>query len=207
MPRNWLRFGARLGSATTRGGGTPSERDPFDRTVKVLVEVTKARNWIDFVRGALGAFVVFYVADEQAEAAGPMEPWRLTAIGVVVLGILAQMLRLEGRLALFAPIFFLQGVAVGVLGPVTGLIAMVGVWAFSPLLPNPAAVLLAQGAGVLALGIVLGADTPPTVVVVAALMWLPSLVGLLMRRRLAASFDKRVKIVSRENRERAAAAS
>lgn len=209
FPRNWLRHGWRVGSrAARRNPDEPlPERDPNERGLKPLVEAGKSRNWIDFGRGAVGALALTCAAILAPEGSQGGD-WQTLTLHGVVLGTasIVQMLRIEGRLTLFAPIYFLQGVTFGVAGWFVGLVAMVGSWALTPVLPGPGALLFVQGAVALSLGLLLGNTAPPALMILAGAIWLPMLVSILLHRRLSASFDKRVKRVSREGRERRAVA-
>ncbi len=208
FPRNWLRHGPRVGGRPVRRqpGEPAPERDPNERGLKPLVEAAKPRNWIDFGRGAVGALALTCAAILAPEG-GLGGDWQTLTLHGVVLGVasIVQMLRVEGRLTLFAPIYFLQGVTFGIAGWFVGLVAMVGSWALTPVLPGPGGLLFVQGAVALSLGLLLGNTAPPALMILAGVIWLPMLVSILMHRRLSASFDKRLKWVPRENRDRRAA--
>ncbi|MEN9841110.1 MAG: hypothetical protein RL376_910, partial [Verrucomicrobiota bacterium] len=119
------------------------------------------------------------------------------SVGIWVVGVGIQMVRLEGRLSLFAPIFFLQGMALGLVGPLAGLLAMAGTWAFSPVLPNSSAVLFVQGGLAVCLALLLPDSDMALALVIGALTWLPVLTAVLTQRRLAATFDKKMKVIPR----------
>ncbi len=175
------------------------ERDPYERGVKVLVEATKSRNWVDLFRGAVGAYGVTATAiNPPADAVGAHAPTLFLQAAILVVAALIQMVRLEGRFSLFAPIFFLQGIAFGVGGPLVGFLAMIGRWGLSPILPGPGAVLFVQGGLALILGFLLHPDrTPHFSLIMAGVTWLPVLISVLLQKRLSASLDKRLKVVPR----------
>ena len=208
FPRNWLRHGPRIGGRAARrhAGETAPERDTNERGLKPLVEAGKWRNWIDFGRGAVGGLALTGAAIVAPDSPKAGDWVTLTLHGVVFgAAAVVQMLRIEGRLALFAPIYFLQGLTFGVAGWFVGLVAMLGSWALTPVLPGPGALLFVQGAVALSLGLLLGNTAPNVLMVLAGVVWLPMLASVLMHRRLSASFDKRVKRVPRERRAVAAA--
>jgi hypothetical protein len=201
FPRNLLRHGQRFGAKPARRtDGPPAERDPLDKSLRPLDEVAKSRNWVDFGRAAVGAYGVTTWGIMQTEA----ETGRAVAIlhgAVLLAGMAIQMVRVQqGRVGLFAPIFFLQGVGVGVAGIVTGGLAMAGSWALSPVLPGAAAVLFVQGGLALCFGFLLGHMDTDTMMLIGAVTWAPVLLSLLLRKRLSAGFGKRVKIVSRSSK-------
>ena len=177
------------------------ERDPHDQSVKPLVEAAKLRNWVDLFRALVGAAVLFYVARENSGGGSTVTDDLLAAVvGVLVVAVIAQMIRLQGRLGLFAPIFFLQGMNLGINGAVVGLIAMLGTWALTPVLPSAGALLFVQGAVTLILCFLLSEANPALGMIVAGVTWLPMVVSVLMRKRLSAAFDKKLKIVPRDAR-------
>ena len=201
FPRNWLRFGKRVTPKPPRKyNQVKTERDPHDRSVSPVVEAVKSRNWLDWFRAMVGSWVLFIVADDYAKGAALNTTALTVAGGVLGVGVFIQMIRLEGRLSLFAPIFFLQGMNFGVNGLVIGAIAMLGAWALSPVLPSAGALLFVQGASTLCLGLLLRDAEPVLAMIVAGLTWIPPLVSVLLRKRLAASFDKKLKIMPREAR-------
>lgn len=201
FPRNWLRFGVRVSPKPPRKyNQTKVERDPYDLSVSPVVEGVKSRNWLDFFRAMIGSWVVLGVA---AERGGGMASGSTTlTLAASALGVagLIQMVRVEGRLSLFAPIFFLQGMNFGMNGGIIGAITMIGAWALSPVLPSAGALLFVQGAATLCLGLLLRNAEPVLGMIMAGLTWVPVLISVLLRKRLAASFDKKLKIVPRDLR-------
>jgi len=167
--------------------------------VKLVVEATKSRNWVDLFRGAVGAYGVTSASfTPSADGSGldALAIWVQAAI--LVVAVFIQMVRLEGRFSLFAPIFFLQGIAFGVGGPLVGVLAMIGCWGLSPVLPSAAAVLFVQGGLVLSLGFLLHPErTPHFLLINAGVTWMPVLIAVLLQKRLSASLDKRLKVVPR----------
>jgi hypothetical protein len=198
FPRGWLRLGKRVTPKPPRKyNQVRVEKDLSDNAVKPLDVIAKPRNWIDFVRGALGAATVVYMMDELLGATFSKDSILYINIGILLVSLIIQMIRMERRLSLFAPIFFLQGMAIGLVGPIAGLLAMVSTWAFSPTLPNANMVLIMQGAMVACITLLLPGTDVALALVAGGLTWLPAFVSLFSRRRLAANFDKKMKVIPR----------
>lgn len=205
FPRNWLRHGARVTPKPPRRfNADKPDRDPYERTVHPLEEAAKPRNWVDWGRAAVGAYGVAMVAFTPPEGTiGVHWPTAAWQGFVLVVATLIQMIRIEKRLSFFAPIFFLQGMTFGVAGGLVGLLSMLGSLALTPVLPGPGAVLFVQGGLALSLGVFLQKAAPVELMVLAGAIWLPVLLSVLLQKRLSASFDKRLKVVSRESRSEA----
>lgn len=200
FPRGWLRHGRRVTAKPPRRiNAAKVERDPYERGVKLATEATKSRNWVDFFRGGVGAYGVMALAiTPPADTTLAHTPTVSLQAAILGVAVFIQMVRLEGRFSLFAPIFFLQGIAFGVGGPLVGFLAMIGCWALSPMLPGPGAVLFVQGALVLSLGLLLhSTQEPHPFLVMAVVTWVPVVLSVLFQKRLSASLDKRLKIVPR----------
>ena len=202
FPRNWLRFGVRVTPKPPRKyNQTKVERDPYDKSVKPLGEAAKSRNWLDLFRAMIGAYGVLRVAEQQAQGELADAPVLLAlAAGALLVGTMVQMIRLQGRLSLFAPIFFLQGLTFGATGGMVGTIAMLGTWGLSPVLPSAGALLFVQGAAALCLSLLLRGADPVLGMVAAGVTWVPVLISVLFRKRLAAAFDKKLKVIPRDAR-------
>ncbi len=204
FPRGWMRFGMRVTPKPPRKVNQHKvERDPYDRAPKPLQEMAKSRNWVDFFRAAVGGYAVMLVAAQWTRVpdAAPTG-WVLTVAGLTWgIGALVQMVRWEGRLGLFAPVFFLQGLGVGVMGSVIGFIAMFGAWALSPVLPGFGALLFVQGGFTLCLALLIKDAQPVTGMVLTGVIWMPVLISVLLKKRLTGSFDKKFKVVPRDGRD------
>lgn len=198
FPRAWLRHGIRVTPKPPRKvNQAKEERDPHERGVKVLSEATKSRNWVDLLRAAVGAYGVSEVVFTVSGLPGTHIPTLVCQGAILLVAVLIQTVRLEGRLSFFAPIFFIQGLAIGVGGGLVGLLAMLGSWALTPILPGAGAVLFVQGGLALSLGLLLQSCEPRLLMVVTGVTWLPVLLSILLRKRLSASFDKRLKVIPR----------
>lgn len=199
FPRSWLRHGVRVTPKPPRRvNQVKEERDPYERSVKPLAEAAKSRNWVDLLRGAVGAYGVAEVAFTPPGAPGTHLPTLLCQGFILLVAVMIQMIRVEGRLSFFAPIFFLQGLAFGVGGGLVGALAFLGSWALTPILPGAGAVLFVHGAFTLSLGLLLQRCEPTLLMTVVGVIWMPVLLSILLRKRLSASFDKRLKIIPRD---------
>jgi hypothetical protein len=200
FPRGWLRHGWRVTPKPPRRiNEAKVERDPYERSVKLATEATKSRNWVDLFRSVVGTYGVMAMAiTPPANTTLAHTPTVSLQAAILGVAVFIQMVRLEGRFSLFAPIFFLQGIAFGAGGPMVGFFAMIGCWALSPVLPGPGAVLFVQGALALALGLLLHSNEEPLpFLIIACVTWVPVLLSVLFQKRLSASLDKRLKIVPR----------
>lgn len=204
-PRQWLRWGGRIGHGQGRHRSHDTEiaHDPDDRSVQLRAEVRKTRNWIDLVRAAAGGIAVkefaFGLADgSNGHAAHQVFLWQAT---VLVIAVLLQTVRYEIKLSLFPPIFFLIGLSFGLCGPEAAIFALVLVCAFNAMLPNPAAFLgiyavILAGFGFLYYGGHMGDIR----LLSCALFLLPVVISVLARHPLVL-FAKKAVAVEREVRK------
>jgi hypothetical protein len=206
FPRHWLRVGS-LGRGRGRRkpqAWTPNrEREPGDISVRFGEEFSKARNWIDFFRafaggaaiGGLFSGVVAFAAADPKPTKETIQLLFILKLLVFLASLLIQMVRLEGRLTLFAPLFYMQGLAFGLLVNLpSALLAMIGVWALNPVLPSAAIFLVVFAFLELSLGFMFKVP-PPDTLLAAGLSLLPVLISILCKRHLA-QFTKRTKIIS-----------
>ncbi len=208
FPRQWLRvgfLGRARGSRKRKNWAPNRDREPGDVSVRFGEEFSKARNWVDFFRAftggaAVGGLFPGVVAFATADPKPTKETIQLLFILKVVVfltGLLIQMLRWEGRLTLFAPLFYVQGLAFGLLTNVpAALLAVIGVWALNAVLPSAAIFLVVFGFLELCLGFMFKAPNarPKDILLAAALSVLPVLISILFKRHLA-QFTKRTKII------------
>ena len=174
--------------AASRDSNPRYQRQPGDRSVWLREELVKGQNYYDFLRGSIGGWSVMHCCFSLPPVADAPSSGRLTTLalqaGIFVVAILIQMIRWNGRISLFAPIFFLTGLTVGVCSWQVALFAAVLVWALNCALPNPEAFLLVQAialAGFSAL--FLGTITVRTLLG-AFLIFLPVVISLLTKERL-----------------------
>jgi hypothetical protein len=227
LPRSMLRRGARVALAKAegdtrkapRGESAEESRDEHDHGVRLRYEFPKFRNWVDFFRALIGGHalmsgVSFLASAANSAVLAPGEalgaiahashapPWIMVQVGVFTVAVWAQMVRREGRLQFFAPVFFLQGLAWPIVGWQVAGLAILGVWSLSPVLRSPAAFLCVQALLLGLLGFLLMPGELIPGAVAAGLAVLPPLVGVLFNRRLTGSFEKKEKVTVRVRQRR-----
>ncbi len=196
FPRQWLRTGARVLKKRRKPDGALERlagmgaRDPDDRSVQPGREFANFRNYIDLFRALAGG----YSLSQFAFIAGNGEAGQSVLIAqavVLLVAVLIQSVRFDGRLSFFAPIFYFVGMSVGACGHYTGLFAFALVLAINPIIPNPRLFLTAYGLLLLPFGFVFGADLD-LLALNAGLILLPPLLSLLSKRPLVI-FTKKAK--------------
>jgi hypothetical protein len=204
FPRQWLRYGAfrRSARGARRKDWAPNrERQPGDFSVWLGEEMTKMRNWVDFFRALAGSAAVGGTLIPTTAAIAPAEQDALAAqlaLGLKLLvffvALCLQIFRREERVSLFAPIFYAQGLAFGLIGWKAGLVAVLLAWAANAVLPSAAVLLAVFGFLEILAGLFF--RQPRRVTLLAgALTLLPVFVSLVLKRRLA-QFTKRTKIIA-----------
>jgi len=206
LPRQVLRLGGKV----LRFGGrrrkirdtNPAHvREHGDPAVSLREEIAKPRNTIDLLRATLGSVVILgtFEGIEPALRAGPgadaaeLQRVFFFQIAVLLAGVLIQTFRYEGRLTLFAPIFYLSGLTFGMCGFYPALFALVLVWTINLGLPNAAAFLSVYALLVGTFGLMFDGLANPLPLIATGLLILPVFFSLLLRRRLA-QFSKRLKV-------------
>jgi len=204
LPRGWLRIGKP--SVTTkrrldRDEEVDRQRQPSDHSLWIGDEFKRMRNWLDFFRGLAGGAAVVYalpvLVDQFLGVPGSSEAKLVIGLtgGLFLAATLIQMIRIEERLSLTPPIFFLAGISFALLGPKTGLIAFVAIWAINVALPNPSIFMSVYGTLIILLGIGLGAGRLESLLM-GGLFVVPPFVAIMFKRRLT-RIKKRKKIVAR----------
>lgn len=198
LPRQALRAGGRVFEFQRRrrrrfiDTNPAKTRDPHDQSVSLRTEIGKMRNHIDFVRAGLGAVMLMGgvpgidAAWQSAPAADP-ETVRWVVYGriaVLAVAVLIQLFRFEHRPILFAPIFYLTGLSIGLSGFHAGGFALLLVWIINLVLPNAAAFLSVHALLIVVFGTLFLGLQNRLVLVNAGLVFLPVLVSLLGRRPL-----------------------
>lgn len=188
FPRQWMpKWTRRIGN--NRKNLDPRlDRQPGDFTVRPREEFAKPRNYIDLVRGMIGGYLIVYLAFTLENLANRKLMLVLQVL-LLAVGIVIQTIRWRKRLTLFAPIFFLTGVAIGIAGLKAGIIATATTWIVNVILPGPSLFLFVQA---LLLGLVsyLFAGMQLEIVAASSLICLPLLISLVTRLRLSAISKK-----------------
>jgi hypothetical protein len=188
FPRQWLRTGARVLKKRRKPDGAMERlagigaRDPEDKSVQPGREFANFRNYIDLFRALAGGYSLsqfaFMVGTDDAE-----QTVLVIQALVLLVAVLIQSIRFDGRISFFAPIFFFVGMSVGASGHYAGLFAFALVLAINPVIPNPRMFLTAYGLLLLPFGLVFNADWALLGVNVV-LVLLPPLMSLLTKRPL-----------------------
>lgn len=198
FPRRWLHLGqSRRGGRRRFDDASGRERQPGDQSLWLKEEFAKRRNWLDLLRAVVGGVAICAVAIDVRPDAAP--DW-LNAVfwaraAILVVAVLIQSLRFEDRLTLFPPVFFVTGLAFGVLGFKPALFALATVWAVNLVLPSPAAFLAIYAFLAAIYGVLLG-DDPAAAILATVLPLLPVVLSVLFRRRLL-QLNKRPRFAAR----------
>ena len=153
-PRPWLYWGEKPREPKRRGAfgrflsrlrKPPANYDRSTRVVRFWAELLKRRNFLDMLRAAAGAwavtdFVVTFASQAAESTAWDSTSATITTVKSLVLlaGVMVQTLRWhEERIVFVAPIYYVTGISLGVVGFVPGALAWALIWALSPLLFGP----------------------------------------------------------------------
>ena len=165
FPRRWMRLGAVFGRRKRKPRREDEpwiRREPGDPRLNFWREFRKPRNYFDFFRGAAGGLAI--VGGENIPSSLPLPEdggdhslmLLLAAMLILLVGLLIQTYRNEnGRMTFFAPIFYLAGLSVCLVGSWGAVFAFALIWALNPLFGNPQAFLAVYGVVVTAFGLVL----------------------------------------------------
>lgn len=217
FPRQWLRFGRGatrrlrwLRRSRRHLNEQMRTREPGETRLTAAEEFSKPRNYIDFLRAFAGGLLIVGHSEWEIAAAirhevATIEPAIDPAtglagtgldylrMGLLLVGVIIQFLRFEGRLTFYAPIFYLGGLGFALCGVNAGLFAFVVSWTLNtaaPLLPG--GFLSMYALLIFMLGLLLRGLGDSFVLFMGAVSFLPVLVSLLARRSLAI-FVKRMK--------------
>ena len=190
FPRQWLRSGARVLKKRRKPDGAMERlagigaRDPDDKSVQPGREFANARNYIDLFRALAGGYSLSQFAFTLGADADSAELTVFVVQALILLvAVLIQSVRFDGRLSFFAPIFFFVGMSVGASGHYAGLFAFALVLAINPIIPNPRLFLTAYGLLLLPFGFVFSADWR-LLGLNTGLVLVPPLLSLLTKRPL-----------------------
>lgn len=188
FPRQWLRTGARVLKKRRKPDGAMERlagmgaRDPEDKSVQPSREFANFRNYIDLFRALTGGYsLIQFAFVASSEEAG--ETMFILQGAILLVAVLIQTIRFDGRISFFAPIFYFVGLSVGATGHYAGLFAFLLVLAINPVIPNPRMFLTAYGLLLLPFGLAFGAALD-LLGLTAGLLLLPPLLSLLAKRPL-----------------------
>lgn len=188
LPRQWLRLGKKVvhGPPQRNPVKPVVERDAQDASISLKSEINKARNWVDFVRAAAGAVAINYACfSVELGAAKSLAPKIFALKGVLlVLAVMVQVIRLESRVRLVAPIFFVLGLSFGLIGWKPALFAFVAVWIFNRVLPSAGVFLIAAASFQVVFGMLLARGLFVYQLLSAGLAFLPLILSGMLKRPL-----------------------
>lgn len=199
FPRNALRAGGSLlRHKRRRSGGSQrilepwKDREPGDPRIVPAVEFRKPRNYLDLVRAGAGGVALWGGFEvPPALAADPAAGGRmaLAVLGlkflITLLAVVIQSIRYEKvKVSFFPPIFFLSGLAVGVVGYQSAAFAFIGIWVVNAVISNAQGFLSVYALLLLGFDLLFkGALSIPAVVIGLA-AFSPVLLSLMVRRPL-----------------------
>ncbi len=203
FPRQWLRFGGfrtgGRGNKRQREWTPRGQREPGDMSIWCGEEIRKPRNWVDLFRALAGSIAVGQVVFTPPDR--PDSFFLLLVltlkVAIFITAILIQTLRFEGKATLFAPLFYIQGLAFGLVGLKfqVAFFALAAVWVLNTVLPSAAVFLFVYAGLLICFGMILGDRSGRKEIALAAgLALVPGLLSLIFKRRLA-QFTKKTKIV------------
>lgn len=208
MPRHWLRGGRKaarkLGlSRRSRKRDFVRIRESGDNRVNVTEEFGKARNYVDFLRAMTGGLLLIGNPDLGVSScfSGTEEIVSVQAgsfvfeiqILIIAIGVIRQFVRIEGRVAFFAPLFYFAGLALALCGVGAGFFAFLLVWTLNSAIPVPPVGFLSVYTIFLwLLGMLFQGVGNYYVYAASILFALPVVVSLMARRSLAL-FSKKQK--------------
>jgi hypothetical protein len=209
FPRQWMRLGLTFMNRKRRRseGATRREEEPWknsepgDPAVGFREEFLKVRNYVDLFRATAGSLAVFGGLGIDPCVSAPPDAHGLVLgevfavqCAILLVGLLIQSVRHErGRFLVFAPIFFLAGLSVGVCGVKAAGFAFALIWAVNPMLKNPSAFLTAYALLIGLFGGLFLEFTDKLVILGLFLTFLPVLLSALMQRPLVLFTRKSVR--------------
>lgn len=154
-------------------------------------EFRKPRNYFDLFRGTAGGLAV--VGGEHIppslrlpdDASSDTVVIQLGALLLLTVGLLIQTYRNEnGRMAFFAPAFYLAGLSVCLVGTWAAIFAFILIWTLNPMLRNPQAFLSVYAVVVAGFGLALQDMAVERPITAFFMFLLPVLLSLMTRRPL-----------------------
>jgi hypothetical protein len=195
LPRHGLHLGRRAAKSHKVGRGSSvrrknnrDERAFQDSSAKLKAIFSKPRNWIDLFRAAAGGIAVTTVCFRPEMTDNLAAGQRLVVISqcvVMVVAVLIQTVRYDGKLTLFAPVFFVTGLSFGLVGWQAALFAFVTIWIVDLVLSSLSALLVCYAMILLVYGFLLPHPSMAGVFLAAALPLLPVILSATTKRRLS----------------------
>lgn len=199
FPRQWMRLGPAIArkrrrpqSAVDKFSAAGPGGDPENKRINFGREFRGKRNYFDVFRAGAGGLSLMLFSFE-ATGKGADSKMLILQTGVLLVAVLIQAVRYEGRLGFFAPVFFFVGMSIVLSGPIPALFAFVLMLAINPAVPNPRVFISGFAVALLPLGYFLKSPVAPLIVNFVLLILIP-VVSLLSRRSMAI-YAKKPKLV------------
>ncbi len=196
LPRQWLRVG-RVFAPARRAPKNALEKfssgpaqDPSDRSLSLGKELRSKRNYIDILRAAAGGYCLRYFTFVATDDRAKMQMLFIQGV-LLLVAILIQSIRFEGRFGFFAPCFYYIGLSTGYMSYIVGPFAMLLLFAINPIIPNPRMFVATYGLLLLPLGWLL-AEKMEQVNLMTSLVLLPPVLSLMTRRPMVI-YAKKIK--------------
>ena len=201
-----MRLGRQIGAKSRRRRDYTGVVDPSDVSLKMKEQFGKLRNWIDLLRAVAGGIAlnsqipnfgnVCFAVDQSLSKRmryQVADEIFLLEIAILVIAVLFQTTKIEGRLTLVAPVFFILGLSFGLIGWKAALLACIAIWAINLVLPSADIFLLVFALLQVCFGLIPKVGSSRMDVVLAACLALtPVMISSLTKRRLV-ELNKKVK--------------
>lgn len=190
FPRQWFRFGLRFswanGSRRRKRAKDRDDRDTGDASMRFGEVFFKPRNWFDFFRALIGAIALVYFCFDSAPEATreTLHQIRWIKAFILVIGVLIQTVRLENRLTLVAPVFYILGSSFGMIDWRAALFATIAVWTINLVLPSAGVFLFVFAGLQVCFGLLLQRGAFTEVSIAAGITCIPIVLSALTKRRL-----------------------
>lgn len=142
------------------------------------------QNYLDLMRSAVGAAVIWAFANHLESAPGTPSGWLWLPKASLVVGVLIQTIRLTPPPTLLAPLFYLAGLALVLPGYLEGAFAVLFGWAFAIGAKDIRWQLPMMGTALLLAGF-FNHNITEWLLLTALLIFTPSLLSLIFNKRLA----------------------
>ena len=196
FPRQWLKLGRlfspgrRLPQSTLEKFSSGPAHDPNDKSLSMGKELRSKRNYLDILRALAGGYCLRYYALAATDERSRMQVLIIQA-AVLLVAVLIQAIRIEGRMGFFAPCFYFMGLATGYMSYIVGPFAMLLLFAMNPIIPNPRMFVTTYGLLLLPLGWLFGEKMEQVNLMTTLVLLIPVL--SLVTRRPMVIYAKKTK--------------
>lgn len=193
LPRSWMRLGKwrsrkRRQRETHERFAQDGANDPDDKSVRLKRELSKGKNYLDFLRGLAGALALWQFSF-TAEGDDRMLAFGLK-IALSLIAVLIQSIRWREKITFFAAIFFCAGLSIGMGNYFSGAMAFLLICAINPVIPTPRLFLTGYALLLLPFNFFLGGGGTLALINTVMLL-LPPLLSLMAKRPMVIFTRKR----------------